>query len=274
MTDKQNAKVRSLTNDLGASITQVTPSTPFELLGFAELPEVGSVISEQREFVKEARLAKPVEEDKTIIPQTIDINALLNPTKEEQKLLLIIKTDSQGSLEAINQSLSSNTHIEVILEAVGDIHKSDIFLAKSTKSIIIGFSITVSDEAAQLAKQEKVIIKTYSIIYDLLDELTEVANLIMEKKQKEKNLKGSAKILASFTIEGERVYGAKVTKGKINLGDELEAYRDDKPIGKTKLISLKIRAKVVSEVKKDQESGMLFNPSLDFRVGDVVKCIL
>ena len=137
-------------------------------------------------------------------------------------------------------------------------------MAKATKSIIIGFTVKTSAEATDLAKQEKVIIKSYQIIYELLDELNEVANLIKEKEEKEKNLKGEAKILANFVIEGEKIFGVSVIKGKINLGDELEAFRKNKPIGKTKLVSLKVRAKTVNEVKKGQEAGMIFGPPLDF----------
>ena len=100
-----------------------------------------------------------------------------------------------------------------MLLAVGEINKSDIFLAKATKSIIIGFTVKTSNEAEDLAKQEKVIIKSYKIIYELLDELNEVANLIKEKEEKEKNLKGEAKILANFIIEGEKIFGVSVIKG-------------------------------------------------------------
>jgi translation initiation factor IF-2 len=107
----------------------------------------------------------------------------------------------------------------------------------------------------------------------LLDELEEVSTLLQEKEQKEKNLKGEAKILATFIIENETIFGAKVTKGKINNGDSVELYRNDKSIGKSKLVSLKMRAKTIIEVKKDQECGMLFYPLLDIRVGDVIKCI-
>src|SRR5205085_2217084 len=149
-------------------------------------------------------------------------------------------------------------NIVIVLAAVGDIHRSDVFLAKTTKSIIVGFSTRADQETADLAKQEKVIIKTYNIIYQLLEELEEVSDLIKEKELSEKNLKGEAKILATFIIEGEKVFGVKVTKGKINLGDELEIHQNDNLIGKTKLVSLKIRAKSVREVKKDQESGMVF----------------
>lgn len=272
--EDKSAKVRSMFNDRGKTITEVIPSTPFELLGFDALPEVGAVITLKSEFANEGKKATDPLRQNLIIPREIDLQSLLQPKKEDKKLSLIVKVDSQGSLDAINQSLATKKDIEVILLAIGDVNKSDIFLAKNTHSILIGFSTAVSTEAKQLAKQEKIIIKTYNVIYNLLDELKEVADLLKEKQQKEKNLKGSVKILATFVIKGEKVYGVKITKGKISLGDELELYRDEKMLGKTKLVSLKVRAKTISEVKKDQEAGMIFNPQLDIRIGDVVKSIL
>ncbi|MBI4008956.1 translation initiation factor IF-2 [Candidatus Roizmanbacteria bacterium] len=271
--DNKKTKIRSILDVFGNSLKKVIPSTPFELLGFDEFPEIGSVITVQSEFADSLKKTQ-TELAPSIIPQKIDIESLLNPKKVEQKLSLVIKADSQGSLEAILQTLSANDNIEIVLQAVGEINKSDIFLAKSTKSIIIGFAVNPSSETRDLAKQEKIVIKTYNIIYELFDELAEVSLLLKEKKQKEKNLKGAAKILANFIIEGEKIFGIKVTKGKINLGDQLEVHRDDKLIGKTKLVSLKIRANVVSEVKKDQEAGLILSPPLDIRIGDMVKSIL
>ncbi|MBI5127523.1 translation initiation factor IF-2 [Candidatus Roizmanbacteria bacterium] len=259
-------KVRSIYNDIGQSISEVTPSTPFELLGFNELPQVGSKI----ESVEQSTQTKISSSE----AKPFNLEAILNTTPKEKKLSIIIKSDSQGSLEAIEESIKDNKDIEVTLKGVGEISKSDIFLAKATKSIIIGFGVNPIAEAKDLAKQEKIIIKTYKIIYELLDEITEVASLIKEKEEKEKNLKGEAKILANFIIEQENVSGVKVIKGKFNLNDPLECHRENKLIGKTKLVSLRIRAKTVSEVKKGQEAGMMFYPKLDIRVGDVVKSIL
>ena len=101
-----------------------------------------------------------------------------------------------------------------------------------------------------------------------------MADLLQEKEEQEKHLKGEAKIIATFTIEGEKIFGVKLTKGKITAGDEVQLHREDNLIGKMRLVSLQVRAKKVQEVKKDQESGMVFSPPLDIRVGDVVKCIL
>ena len=133
-----------------------------------------------------------------------DMAAMMAVPKEEKKLALVIKSDSQGSLEAIHAALVKNEHVDILLSAVGDIHKSDIFLAKTAKAIVIGFNVKPDPETKDLARQEKVIIKTYGIIYELLDELNEVADLLQEKEEQEKHLKGEAKIIATFTIEGEK----------------------------------------------------------------------
>ncbi|HRN69845.1 MAG TPA: translation initiation factor IF-2 [Candidatus Woesebacteria bacterium] len=262
----QEVKVRAMMDDLGKGIREVQPSTPFELLGFSEMPEVGAIISSEKTEVEEK------EEQKT--SKTIDMDAFYSKEVESKKLSLIIKADSQGSLEAIVQALSKNEHVEINLAAVGGVHRSDIFLAKTTKSIVIGFAVPIDNEVKELAKQEKVIIRTYNIIYELLEELQEVSDIIREKEAREKDKKAEAKVLATFIIEGQTVFGCKVTKGKVNIGDNVELYRYDQLVNKTRLVSLRIRAKSVQEVKKDQECGMQFPPELDIKVGDVIKFIL
>lgn len=267
----QKIKVKSLINDLGKSVPQVLPSSPFEVLGFSDMPEVGGMIKTQSSISNDQTITN----DQSLnVQKVLTLEDVLKTPIIEKKLLAVIKADSQGSVEALKNSLKDNLNLNIVLLAVGEINKSDIFLAKATKSIIIGYTVKISAEAEDLAKQEKVIIKTYQIIYELLDELNEVANLIKEKEEKEKNLKGEARIIANFIIEGEKIFGVSVIKGKINLGDQLECFRKNKLIGKTKLVSLKIRAKTVNEVKKGQEAGMIFGPPLDFVVGDVVKSIL
>lgn len=262
------AKVRSIYNDYGKQIPVVYPSTPMEILGFDTLPQTGVLISDKFQAIE-----KPPE--KTISARSpLDLASFLAPEKKEKQLSVIIKTDSQGSLEAISNALHKNKNIVILLAAVGGIHKSDIFLAKTSKAIVIGFNANLDPDIKNIAKQEKVIIKTYNIIYDLLEELTEVSELMKEKEETEKNLKGEGKVLANFIIDKEKVIGIKVIKGKINLTDELQIFRDNNLFGKAKLVSLQIRAKKVSEIKKDQEAGLILSPPLDIRVGDVVKSIL
>ncbi len=267
----QKIKIKSLINDQGLNVSQVFPSSPFEILGFDDMPEVGGLITQQQ-IINNQQIT--IDNQPAIISKPLTLEDILKTPVIEKKLPAIIKADSQGSVEALKNSLKDNPNLDIVLLAVGEINKSDIFLAKATKSIIIGYTVRTSAEASDLAKQEKVIIKSYQIIYELLDELNEVANLIKEKEEKEKNLKGEARIVANFIIEREKIYGVSVIKGKVNLGDQLDCFRKNKLIGKTKLVSLKIRAKKVDEVKKGQEAGMIFGPPLDFVVGDVVKSIL
>jgi len=263
--DSKKAVIKSLTTDKGAQVDMVSPSTPFELLGFSELPEVGSVIS-TKDLITQA---KAVQSEK----RSISMEDLF-PKEEGRKLSVVLKTDNQGSLEAIKQSVAENKNLVLILAAIGDITKSDIFLAKATKSILIGFNIKPSNEVKDLSRQEKITIKIYTIIYELLEELHEVADLIKEKEEHEKSIKGEAKVLASFMIENEKVYGVRMNKGKANVNDSVQLYHDNKPVAISKLSSLRIHAKPVEEVKKDQEAGMHFEPAIDIRVGDVIKFIL
>ncbi|MCX7881539.1 MAG: GTP-binding protein, partial [Patescibacteria group bacterium] len=269
--DSLKVKIRSLINDLGKPINIVYPSTPFEILGFEKMPNVGALIQTNPPSLKE-----DLKEDKTssLVKKTFDIATFFQAPKKEKKLSLIIKADSHGSLEAINNVLSSKKNLEIVLQTVGNIHKSDVFLAKTTNSIIIGFNTQIDQETKLLAKQEKILIKTYKIIYQLLEEITEVSQILQQKEEEAKTVKGEAKILATFIINNENIYGIRVTKGKINLGDNVKIYRENNLLGKTKIISLKIRAKKTNEVKKDQEAGLIFSPRFDIHIGDVVKSIL
>ncbi len=264
--DENKTKVRSLMNDLGVSVSSIVPSMPAEILGFETLPEVGTKLTSTSQPKKTVAVTHETQRPFTI-------QSLMEPTEKERVLSLVVKSDSQGSLEAIDHVLSGKDNIKIILKSVGAITKSDIFLAKTTKSIVIGFSVVVAREVSDLAKQEKVIIKTYNIIYDLLDELQEVADLLKEKENQEKYIKGEAQVVAEFIIGGEKVSGMKITKGKINLSDDVEVFRKDNLLGKAKVVSIKMRAKTVTEVKKNEESGMILSSKLDIHVGDVIKSI-
>jgi translation initiation factor IF-2 len=259
--------IRAIINDRMENLTTLFPSTPAEILGFRDLPTVGALIS------KNPTLTDSITENKIkSTEKTIDLNKLFQKEKEK-KLKIILKTDNYGSLEAIQSVLNQNEKIELVLAAVGEISKSDVFLAKTTKAVIIGFNTNANQEVKNLAKEEKIPIRIYEIIYELIDELKE-ATLFIKEKEEEKKIKGEAKILAVFNIENQLVAGIKVTKGKLNLKDTVEVYRDDKIIGKAEIVSLKIRAKKVNEVKKDQEAGLILSPVLDFTIGDMIKFIL
>lgn len=256
------AKIKALISDSGVRLDSVYPSTPFVLLGFKELPEVG--VSITKEAVGTDKISEKIQ------MKQVNANDFFEKV-EKKKLKIIIKAESQGSLEALLYSLAKNDNIEVVLSGVGDVNKSDIYLANISKAIVIGFAVNVDRNTQELADQEKVVIKSYKLIYDLIDELFEVSNLLAEKEDKEKSVKGEAKVLARFMIEKEIIAGIKVNKGKLNLDDTVEIYRNDKLFIKTKIVSLKHRAKSVTEIKKNEEGGVIFYPQFDFVNGDVIK---
>jgi len=262
-------KIKNLTNDLGKPVKEAFPSTPVEVLGFKEMPPVGAIISSEP-----VKLPSKTQEIKK--PSTENVKELMvqEEEKKEKKLKLIIKADSQGSLESVVESLINRPRIEIVLQGVGKISKSDLFLAKTTGAIIVGFSIKTDNKIEKLAKEERVVIKTYHLIYELLEELIEVSDLLEEKEERIKSIKGTAKILATFTIDGEKIYGVKIFKGKINIGDKIRVLRNKQVVDETKLVSLKTRAKKITEVKKDQEAGMIFQPLIDIKVGDMIESIL
>jgi len=259
----QKTKIRSLINDAGEKIDSVFPSSPFEILGFKDFPMVGSIISGSDKQTKEKEI-------KTNQKKTLNLEDLLGH-EESKKLNLILKADSKGSLEAISDSLQKKDNIDIIMQGIGNIHKSDVFLATTSKSIILGFNVDVETDANDVAKNEKVIIKSFNIIYELLDELEEVSSLLAQKDMMEKDLKGQSVVLASFMIHDQLVFGVKVNKGKINLGDNVSVYRNDNLLGKSKLVSLQIRSKPIKEVKNGQEAGIMISPNIDIKVGDVIK---
>ncbi len=265
---KEKFNVRSIIDDKGRGQEILFPSTPAELLGLKNFTSIGTKISTTPEEVKNE---KDQVEEKIFFPSS-NINELLNK-KKEKKIKIILKADNINSLESIIPLIKKNSYLELVLTSIGEIVKSDVFLAKTTKAIIIGFNISVNQEVKQLAKEEKIPIKLYDIVYELIDDVNEITRLLTEKRE-EKKYKGEAKILAIFNIDNQVICGIKMLKGKANLSDKVEIYRNNQYLGKGEIVSIKKRAKAVNEVKKEEEAGMLIASPLDFMIGDVVKFIL
>lgn len=255
-------KAKALLDDTGKRLSQVVPSMPFVLLGSKEFPEVGSLLTR----VTVEQVAK----EAAIIPKQ-SLDEFFSEEEKKKTLKLIIKADTAGSLEAILGLLQTIETIEVLDFGVGEITKSDVSMCKVTKSIAIGFGVKASKDALAVAKQERVLIKLYDIVYELVEELEEVAGLMEEKEKEAFFAKGEAKVQMQFVIGGQKIAGVLVQKGKISDGDRLELYRGDRLIESTHVASLQQRAKTVKEIQKSSEGGISFTDEIDFKVGDVVK---
>ncbi|MBI5614371.1 hypothetical protein HY947_05575, partial [Candidatus Gottesmanbacteria bacterium] len=261
---KKIAKIRSLTDESGARKIHVLPGAPIEISGFTTLPEVGSVLSDVLREDKKDSDEKPL-----VSALTSALPDFLKPIDEQAKesLVIVLKADTSGSLEAIRESL--NPKIVVVSHGLGDVTEADILFAKSVKAFVIGFNVEVRPSVAKLADTEKVIHRTYTIIYELLDELDDVVAGMKEVLHKEREL-GSSTILAEFPFNGERVAGVKVSSGRIARGDTIKIMRKDVEVGRGKARSVKRGKEDVTKVETGGECGVLFDKALAFEVGDAI----
>lgn len=253
-------KIKGMLDSAGKSVDQAGPSMPVEILGLEGVPAVGSVLGSE--------LANK---------DSVAIKTLVERLKEgdSKTLKVIVKADKQGSLEAIEASLEKfneeDTTIEIILSGVSDISESDVKMAAATHAIVVGFNVKVAPIASKLAENEGVLIRTYNIIYELLDELEEVIEGMVKPGQVEESL-GKLKIIAEFPFgKGERVAGCRVTDGTIAKGPRARVIRDGEIVGESKVKSLKKVKEEVTRVEKGSDCGIIFDPTVDFQIGDTVE---
>jgi len=170
-------------------------------------------------------------------------------------------------LEAILGSLPRE--VKVIFSGVGSVNESDVLLAKTSEAQIIGFNVKTSGSVEKLAETEKVEIKTYNIIYELLEDLEKKVLKILEPTIDEEIL-GQAKIVAEFIVKNQRVAGCRVEEGEIERKLPLHLKREGKIIADCQIISMKIGKEDTDKVKKGEEFGIILNCPIDFKIGDML----
>jgi len=275
-------RVRALVNERGETVDKALPAEPVELLGLSGVPEAGDefvvVESEARaREVTEYRGRKRREtRQATISRQSLD--QLLKVRKEGEKRLLplVIKTDVQGSLEAIEGALgksgSDEVGVQVLHGGVGGITESDVILAHASGAAIIGFNVRANVQARERAKRDGVDIRYYNIIYNVLDDVKAALSGMLAPETRERFL-GNAEILEVFNISKVgKVAGCRVTDGSVKRGAKVRLIRDDVVIHEGDLSTLKRFKDEVREVQAGQECGMAFANFQDIQKGDVIEC--
>lgn len=245
-------KIRSLVNTIGKQVKQATIGDAVEVLGFADVPPVGSSLTAVSTKAAEVRAEKE--------------GKAYSPTAPEGSLSVVLCVDSFGSLEAILAALPKD--IIVISSKTGDITESDIMLAKSTGAIVLGFNVKVRPDVERLAVTEKVLVRNYTIIYEMLDELSDV--LEGKRIESEEQIYGTAKIMASFPFEKTLALGLRVEEGRVARGDKVRIMRGDTSIGETTIASLRVGKEPTSKVEEGNEAGAVLASKLDFQVGDML----
>ncbi len=253
-------KIRGMFDWNGKVVDGVGPSTPVEVLGLESVPEVGMLLGQEG-----------IAKIPTIVSSLVDRLR----GSETKSLKVVIKADKQGSVEAIKDALgkfnAEEKHIEIVLSGTGDITESDVELADSIKAIILGFNVKISPTASKMAEAAKVLVQTYNIIYELLEDLDDVVESMLKVDIVEEVL-GKATVLAEFPFgKDQKIAGSRVLEGGFSKGNKIRVLRDEQIIGEGKLLSLRKVKEEVTSVGKGNECGMIFDPQVDFVVGDTIE---
>ena len=261
-------------NYKGEIVKEVIPSMPAKILGLKAAPKVGDII-EAVDDPKKARKTKTYRmsqnQDETFIKskaeETDENNAI-------DKLNIIIRTDVLGSQEAIIESLkkleSAFFKIKIVSRGLGSVSESDVLNSEATGAILLGFNVLPSASAASLAQEKDVTIKTFKIIYELIDEVKARAKDVIKTERVREDL-GKLEVLALFSkSEKGQVFGGKVVEGKIEAGSLVAVLRKEEFITSGKIIKLQVGKEEVKDVEKGQECGLSFEGKSLIEVGDIL----
>ena len=270
-------KARAIINDLGKNIGEALPSSPVEILGINGAAKAGDdflVLDTEKEAksLAEAR-AEEMKDGKNPLTFATQESAFKDKVSEE--LNIIIKSDVQGSSEAIKGAISQIKHDEVkpniILSDIGMVTETDVTLAKASKAILVAFNVKPTKEAKQLAEKEKIKISSYNIIYEVLDFIKSGMSGLLSPDVTEEIL-GSAEILEIFKVSSAgKVAGSKVKDGMIANGSSARLIRDGAIIYTGKISSIFREKNQVKQVDAGQECGITLKDYGDYQKNDIIE---
>ena len=272
-------KIRAMINHEGKIVNEALPSMPVEILGMNESVFAGVefAVTENEEKAKEisefnrssSGVVKKVVKDKTSIFENIN-------NKEE--LNIIIKSDVQGSSEALKNAINKIEHAEVkaniILSDIGMRNESDVSLAKASNALLIGFNVKPNNQAKKLAEQQHVEIKYFNIIYEVLELIEKGLSGLLEPEVKETVI-GTAEILKVFKVtDAGKIAGSKVTDGEIKNKAKARLIRDGAVVYTGEILSIFREKNQVKEVKNGLECGISLKDFIDFKEKDIIEAYL
>jgi translation initiation factor IF-2 len=274
-------RVRTMIDDKAQTVKEATPGTPVVILGLSQAPVAGDTFS----VVDNEKTARDIAEyrerrirEQQVIASTRTMESLFGSAAgtNAKELPIIIKGDVQGSVEAIAGSLhkfsGDEVAVKILHSGVGGITESDITLAKATGAMIIAFNVRAAPKAKEMAAKDKIAIRYYSIIYNVVDDVKAALSGMLSPTLKE-NFLGYAQIREVFTVsKAGKVAGCMVTDGVIKRGCKVRLLRDNVVIHEGTLKTLKRFKDEVKEVKSGLECGMAFENYEDIRQGDQIEC--
>ena len=275
-------KIRAMSNDTGSKITNATPSVPVEIIGLTGVPTAGDefIVVDNENKAKEIadfRLhSARIKQTKSLTKENFEKIIKEKSNKNIKELELILKSDVQGSLEAIINAIekfkNDEIKLKIIHKGVGAINQSDVALGSaSANTIVIGFNVKPNKLAKDLAKRDKVQIKFFTVIYELVDFVKDSMSGLLVPDKKE-ILNGKAKIKEIFKMSKiGKIAGCEVIEGKIEKKANIRLLRDDRIIYEGKLNSLKRFKEEAAEVKEGNECGMVLDNFQDIKQNDILE---
>ena len=269
-------KVRALINDKGKRVYEVGPSTPVEILGFSEAPEIGErFLAVESEKVAREMSLKAEKHGKR--DSTADFSGLAADVKDGgiKVVSLIVKGDVRGSIEPLCDSLEvlslEKIKVNIIHSGIGSINESDVLLASSSGAIILGFGVHAESGALDIAEKNNVSIRYYSIIYEAVDNIKKLVEALIEPEYK-KVLIGKAEVRQIFKISKTTlICGSYVLEGKIKRNCVATLTREGKPVYQGKISSLRRFKNDAKEVKAELECGIGLDNCKDVQEGDIIE---
>jgi translation initiation factor IF-2 len=275
-------RIKAMTDFRGEKMNEAGPSAPVEILGLSEVPAAGDKIEffadERTARVEaESRISKARAKEFTNGGRGMTLRDLRSRMQDDgiKNLNLIIKADVHGSVEAVKGMLEKvkNDEVEtkIILSGVGQITKADIDLAAASDSIVVGFNARADGDAKKEAEKRKVEIRTYSIIYELIEDIEAAVKGMLAPKFEEQEL-GEAEIRMRLQFSKKGIVaGSYITEGKITRNAKVRIYRGKELVHEGEVATLKHFKDDVREMTMGQECGITFNNWEDFQEGDRVE---
>jgi len=272
-------KIRAMINYEGKNIDEAFPSMPVEILGMNSSAFAGTefLVTNSEEEAKEMSEYKKNHSSKNN-PLVKDKTTLFDNVKEKEELNIIIKSDVQGSSEALKMAINKIQHSEVeakiILSDIGMINESDVSLAKASNAILIGFNVKPNREAKKLADEQKIDIRYFNIIYEALEHVEKSLSGLLEPDIKE-TLLGSAEVQKIFKVSNAgKIAGSKVLNGEIRSKSKVRIIRDGVVVYSGEIQSIFREKNQVKEVGAGQECGISLKDYIDFKEKDVIESYL
>ncbi|MBQ4818711.1 translation initiation factor IF-2 [Aquimarina sp. MMG016] len=278
---KNSGKVKAMQDERGNNVKEAGPSTPVSILGLDGAPQAGdkfSVLEDEREAKDIASKRAQLHREQSVRTQrhiTLDEIGRRIALGDFKELNIILKGDVDGSVEALTDSFqklsTEEIHVNIIHKAVGAITESDVLLASASDAIIIGFNVRPAGNARQVADKEEIDIRTYSIIYDAINDLKDAMEGMLSPVMKEE-ITGTAEIRETFKISKiGTIAGCMVQSGKIFRNSGIRLIREGVVVYTGELASLKRFKDDVKEVSKGYDCGMQIKNYNDIREGDVIE---